>query len=98
MQSFALRNLHILKPIWYNQSVFFVFLQPQSTISLIFAHHSKKKTQRMKRLFSTLFFLVATIAMMAQGWPNDYMGVMLPGFYWDSFKESRWVKLEEKSK
>ena len=51
----------------------------------------------MKRLFSTLFFLVATIAMMAQGWPNDYKGVMLQGFYWDSFKDSRWVKLEEQA-
>ena len=51
----------------------------------------------MKRLFSTLFFLVATIAMMAQGWPNDYKGVMLQGFYWDSFKDSRWVKLEEQT-
>ena len=32
--------------------------------------------------------------MMAQGWPSDYPGVMLQGFYWDSFTDSKWTKLE----
>ena len=48
----------------------------------------------MKRLFSSFILLVATLATMAQGWPNDYKGVMLQGFYWDSYKDSRWAKLE----
>ena len=48
----------------------------------------------MKRLFSTLIFLVATLATMAQGWPNEYKGVMLQGFYWDSYRDSRWTNLE----
>lgn len=48
----------------------------------------------MKRLFSSLILLTASLAMMAQGWPNDYKGVMLQGFYWDSFKDTRWAKLE----
>ena len=34
---------------------------------------------------------------MAQGWPNDYKGVMLQGFYWDSFEDSQWVKLEKQA-
>ncbi|MCR5820991.1 MAG: starch-binding protein [Bacteroidaceae bacterium] len=30
----------------------------------------------------------------AQGWPADYGGVMLQGFYWDSFGDSQWKRLE----
>ena len=35
--------------------------------------------------------------MMAQGWPTQYQGVMLQGFYWDSFSQSQWVKLERQA-
>ena len=48
----------------------------------------------MKRLFTTMALIVATLATMAQGWPENYGGVMLQGFYWDSYKDSRWAKLE----
>ena len=51
----------------------------------------------MKRLFSTLILLATTLITMAQGWPNDYKGVMLQGFYWDSFEDSQWVKLEKQA-
>ncbi|MCR5579027.1 MAG: alpha-amylase [Prevotella sp.] len=34
---------------------------------------------------------------MAQGWPQDYGGVMLQGFYWDSYNDSRWAKLEKQA-
>lgn len=27
----------------------------------------------------------------AQGWPSQYQGVMLQGFYWDSFDASQWT-------
>ena len=30
---------------------------------------------------------------MAQGWPANYGGVMLQGFYWDSYSETKWVDL-----
>lgn len=30
----------------------------------------------------------------AIGWPSHYEGVMLQGFYWDSFADSKWTKLE----
>ena len=30
----------------------------------------------------------------AAGWPADYQGVMLQGFYWDSYAETSWPKLE----
>ena len=41
----------------------------------------------MKKLL--LFLIVAFCApfcMMAQGWPSDYGGVVLHGFFWDSFR------------
>ena len=34
---------------------------------------------------------------MAQGWPENYGGVMLQGFYWDSFKDTRWAVLEQQA-
>jgi alpha-amylase len=35
---------------------------------------------------------------MAQGWPSQYKGVMLQGFYWDSFDASKWAKLQNQAK
>lgn len=35
--------------------------------------------------------------MQAQGWPSQYEGVMLQGFYWDSYSQSQWVKLEKQA-
>lgn len=34
---------------------------------------------------------------MAQGWPKDYKGVMLQGFYWDSWDDSQWITLEKQA-
>ena len=55
----------------------------------------------MKKTFTTLSLLLAlglssTLAN-AQGWPKDYGGVMLQGFYWDSFADSQWSYLEEQA-
>ena len=48
----------------------------------------------MHRLYTTIIALFATISMMAQGWPANYGGVMLQGFYWDSYDDSQWTALE----
>lgn len=48
----------------------------------------------MKKIYSTLVALLATANMFAQGWPANYSGVMLQGFYWDSFSDSKWTNLE----
>ena len=48
----------------------------------------------MKKIYLTLVALLATVNMFSQGWPANYSGVMLQGFYWDSFSESKWTKLE----
>lgn len=48
----------------------------------------------MKKLFSILFALLLVPGMMmAQGWPANYKGVMLQGFYWDSYDDSSWSVL-----
>lgn len=33
----------------------------------------------------------------AQGWPKDYKGVMLQGFYWDSYQDTQWSHLENQA-
>lgn len=48
----------------------------------------------MKKIYSTLVALLATANMFAQGWPANHSGVMLQGFYWDSFSDSKWTNLE----
>ena len=51
----------------------------------------------MKRLFASIITLLVTLPMLAQGWPEKYEGVMLQAFYWDSFSQSQWVKLERQA-
>lgn len=38
--------------------------------------------------------LTTPLLMMAQGWPANYGGVMLQGFYWDSYSDTKWANLE----
>ena len=40
---------------------------------------------------------IACQPLEAQGWPADYSGVMLQGFYWDSFNDSQWTALESEA-
>ena len=51
----------------------------------------------MRKLYSTLVLLLVAIATMAQGWPENYKGVMLQGFYWDSYADSKWTVLESQA-
>ena len=51
----------------------------------------------MRRFYSTVLFCFVVVAAMAQGWPKDYSGVMLQGFYWDSYNDSQWVRLEKQA-
>ena len=51
----------------------------------------------MRKLYSTLVLLFVAITTMAQGWPENYKGVMLQGFYWDSYDDSKWTQLESQA-
>ena len=50
---------------------------------------------RVLALLLTLHLSLSTAS--AQGWPADYKGVMLQGFFWDSYNDSRWARLEKQS-
>ena len=52
----------------------------------------------MRRFYSTLMFFLIAITSMAQGWPADYKGVMLQGFFWDSYNDTQWTRLEKQAK
>lgn len=48
----------------------------------------------MKHLFTLIFTLMGLpLGLMAQGWPANYGGVMLQGFYWDSYSDTQWTNL-----
>ena len=52
----------------------------------------------MKRILFSLSFIICHLSFspegaLAQGWPSQYGGVMLQGFYWDSYDDSQWTEL-----
>ena len=48
-----------------------------------------------RRLTTTLLLIfAATASLLAQGWPANYEGVMLQGFWWDSYQDTRWNNLK----
>ena len=51
----------------------------------------------MKRIFTLLTLVLCALTAMAQGWPKAYQGVMLQGFYWDSFSDTQWTNLESQA-
>lgn len=51
----------------------------------------------MKKNITALFLLIFPLLAMAQGWPANYEGVMLQGFYWNSFGASKWTNLESQA-
>ena len=51
----------------------------------------------MRRLYSTFIICFVAVAAMAQGWPKNYSGVMLQGFYWNSYGDTQWTRLEKQA-
>lgn len=60
---------------------------------------SAKTTSIMnkKQILTAAFCAAMALPTMAQGWPTNYDGVMLQGFYWDSYTDSQWSKLEKQA-
>ena len=50
---------------------------------------------RVLALLLTLHLSLSTAS--AQGWPENYKGVMLQGFYWDGYADSKWTVLESQA-
>ena len=51
----------------------------------------------MKRIFLISMLAVLPVLAVAQGWPANYGGVMLQGFYWDSYNDSKWTNLQSQA-
>lgn len=52
----------------------------------------------IKRLMPVVCALtLSASASHAIGWPANYQGVMLQGFYWDSYTDSKWTNLESQA-
>ena len=51
------------------------------------------------RHFYTLLaaLLLLPLSSKAQGWQPNYGGVMLQGFYWDSYADTKWTALERQA-
>ncbi len=48
----------------------------------------------MKKTIQTLLLaLLFPLTVCADGWPSGYGGVMLQGFYWDSYSDTKWTNL-----
>ena len=60
-------------------------------------YNQLKTIRTMKKIFTTALVMMLPLLMMAQGWPSKYEGVMLQGFYWNSFNDSRWRNLESQA-
>ena len=51
----------------------------------------------MKKIYVIALLAILPMVMQGQGWPSGYSGVMLQGFYWDSYNDSQWTKLESQA-
>ena len=51
---------------------------------------------RLKRIMLALAAVVP-LTVVAQGWPANYGGVMLQGFYWDSYSDTQWAQMTEQA-
>lgn len=54
-----------------------------------------KSFRKTALLFSAL--TLSLLSAKAIGWPAGYEGVMLQGFYWDSYTDTKWTNLESQA-
>jgi len=51
----------------------------------------------MRRIYTIAMMLMLPAVLLAQGWPTGYGGVMLQGFYWESYTDTKWTNLESQA-
>lgn len=56
-----------------------------------------RKCRFFKAAFFGLGMTLLPLSASAQGWPSQYKGVMLQGFYWDSYDATSWTSLESQA-
>lgn len=58
----------------------------------------RAKTSNIVKVLVLLFTVHCSLfTASAQGWPQGYDGVMLQGFFWDSFNDTQWTRLEKQA-
>ena len=62
-------------------------------------NYQRNHIMKMKQIYTFLlaFSLVPFTACANDGWPSQYGGVMLQGFYWDSFDATKWTNLQKQA-
>ena len=65
-----------------------MYSEPHKFVGLVASVRKKKIViqMKMKKLIYCILALFAPVCVMAQGWPAGYGGVVLQGFFWDSFR------------
>lgn len=70
-------------------------MQKPHYIILVISWHKRNHNNlilNMKHFFTLLLAIIGLpLGIMAQGWPANYGGVMLQGFYWDSYTDTQWA-------
>ena len=56
-----------------------------------------KASWLMRMLAAMIILQFSVFTASAQGWPANYGGVMLQGFFWDSFNDTQWTRLEKQA-
>jgi alpha-amylase len=58
-----------------------------------------KQKSTLLRCSLSLFVALSALTAKADstGWPANYGGVMLQGFYWDSYSDTKWTNLENQA-
>ena len=64
-----------------------------------------RRFTNLKNKTLLLYALLASVSLLpgnakAEGeyaWPSNYGGVMLQSFYWDSYSETQWTKLQNEA-
>ena len=51
----------------------------------------------MRKIYMLLALAALPVMAWAAGWPANYGGVMLQGFYWDSYDDTYWPTLESQA-
>lgn len=49
--------------------------------------------KKFRALWALMLVLAMSLPAKATGWPANYQGVMLQGFYWDSYDDTKWTNL-----
>lgn len=71
------------------------------SIILAYSYINRSYYFTMNKFYRNLLvvcaLLLTAVGVKAEGWPANYQGVMLQGFYWDSYTDSKWSNLEAKA-